>query len=111
MTDWGDNVAFFADIDADFETTVLNDDQPIVWQGTNIQIKKYFELPVPILQPGSVLSYQFETTPGDISFQLFMCSEEGEEEDEILIQNERLDSHIAPVVGELKMTRCGYCGK
>jgi len=57
-TNWGnDNAVFFEEIDADFETTVVNDDKPIVWQGNDIVIKKYFEIPIPILQPGSLLSY------------------------------------------------------
>jgi len=38
-----------------------------------------------------------------------MCSDEGEDEDEVLIENERLDSHIEPVAGEVKLQRCGYC--
>jgi hypothetical protein len=57
-TSWGnDNAVFFEELDADFETTVLNDDKPIVWQGNDINIKKYFEIPIPILQPGSLLCY------------------------------------------------------
>ena len=46
-TNWGnDNAVFFEEIDADFETTVVNDDKPIVWQGNDIVIKKYFEIPI-----------------------------------------------------------------
>jgi hypothetical protein len=43
----------------------------VVWNGTDMIIKWNWELPVPVAIEGSILSYSFSTTSGDIEFAVF----------------------------------------
>jgi hypothetical protein len=59
-----------------------------------------WKLDIPISLAGSVVSYSFSTTPGDISFGIAFEAAGGEEED--VLEEHRVPSHIEPISGAFK---------
>jgi hypothetical protein len=72
---------------------------------TDIVIHWNWKLDIPISLPGSVVSYTFSTTPGDISFGISFQTLDGVES-EVLVSH-RVPSEVEPISGSFKAPREG----
>lgn len=72
---------------------------------TDIVIHWNWKLDIPITLPGSVVSYTFSTSPGDIAFGISFQTIDGVESD-VLVPH-RVPSEIEPISGSFKAPREG----
>ena len=75
------------------------------FMSTDIVIHWNWKLDIPISLPGSVVSYTFSTTPGDISFGISFQTSDGVES-EVLVPH-RVPSEVEPISGSFKAPREG----
>ena len=108
---------YFAELDADFVNIPADlSDEVFVFNGTGVTVQKSYELPLPVVLPGSEVIFEFGTEGGDISFGvLFMPQpdetegqqhgpqhEEREQEAELILAMERVDSSMTTRSGTFK---------
>ena len=96
---------FFREIDASF----INFDEKsdaFHWQSSDIVVQWEWILPIPVSLPGTILSYSFSTTFGDIAFGIqIVYSADDRVED--IISLSRVRSDLEAITGTFKVPREG----
>lgn len=72
---------------------------PIVWQGNDVLIQQSFEVKIPCL-PGSIVTYTFGTTGGDIELSSYFQSKG--KSPEAVVKATRVPSDVETVTGTIK---------
>jgi hypothetical protein len=85
----------------------INDNACVTFrcQGSSISITTDWVLPIPIITPNAIVSYEFFTDVGDIQFSMVFVSLDNVEE--ILIHPERVESGIEAVSGSVELPDVG----
>ena len=110
----GDHLAnYFADLDQDF-IGIGSDlsDEVFVFNGKGVNVQSSYELPLPVVLPGSEVIYAFSTEAGPISFGvLFLLPKETNEAGEVINPDEEPKAELIVTMERMESHTRLYEGK